>query len=129
MPLYAECGGLMYLTKEIQADKTYRMCGILPSTAEMTRRIQALGYVKGTGTGEISYIPSSQGVTGHEFHYSRLDPDTDARYAISLSRGKGISAGKDGLFSLNALGCYTHAYFSPAFARRFVDAAILFSKN
>jgi cobyrinic acid a,c-diamide synthase len=129
MPLYAECGGLMYLTKEIHADKTYRMCGILPSTAEMTRRIQALGYVKGTGTGEISFIPSSRGVTGHEFHYSRLDPDRDARYAISLSRGKGIVAGEDGLFSLNTLGCYTHAYFSPAFARRFVDAAILFSKT
>jgi cobyrinic acid a,c-diamide synthase len=129
MPLYAEGGGLMYLTKEIQADKTYRMCGILPSTAEMTRRIQALGYVKGIGTGKISYIPSSLGVTGHEFHYSRLDTDTDARYAISLSRGKGISEGKDGLFSLNALGCYTHAFFSRAFARRFVDAAILLSKN
>jgi cobyrinic acid a,c-diamide synthase len=129
MPLYAECGGLMYLTNEIQADKTYRMCGILPATSEMTRGIQALGYVKGTGTGEISYIPSSQEVTGHEFHYSRLDPDTDARYTISLSRGKGISAGKDGLFSLNAVGCYTHAYFTPAFARRFVDAAILFSKT
>jgi cobyrinic acid a,c-diamide synthase len=129
MPLYAECGGLMYLTKEIYADKTYRMCGILPSTAEMTRGIQALGYVKGTGTGKISYIPSSHGVTGHEFHYSRLDPDTDARYAINLSRGKGIIEGKDGLFSLNALGCYTHAYFSPAFARGFVDAATLFTKN
>jgi cobyrinic acid a,c-diamide synthase len=129
MPLYAECGGLMYLTKEIHADKTYRMCGILPSTAEMTRGIQALGYVKGRGTGEISYMSSSMKVTGHEFHYSRLDPDADARYAISLSRGKGIITGKDGLFSLNALGCYTHAYFSPAFARRFVGAAILFSKN
>jgi cobyrinic acid a,c-diamide synthase len=129
MPLYAECGGLMYLTKEIHADKTYRMCGILPSTTEMTRGIQALGYVKGTGTGKISYMLSSQEVTGHEFHYSRLDPDTDARYAISLCRGKGIIAGKDGLFSLNTLGCYTHAYFTPAFARRFVEAAIRFSKN
>jgi cobyrinic acid a,c-diamide synthase len=129
MPLYAECGGLMYLTKEIQADKTYRMCGILPSTAEMTRGIQALGYVKGSGRGEIPYMSSSQEVTGHEFHYSRLNPDVDVRYAISLSRGKGIIAGKDGLFSLNALGCYTHAYFSPVFARRFVEAAILFSKN
>lgn len=129
MPVYAECGGLMYLTKEIHADKTYRMCGVLPSTAEMTRRIQALGYVKGAGTGEVSYLQPSQGVTGHEFHYSRLDPDADARYAISLSRGKGIASGKDGLFSLNALGCYTHAYFSPEFAARFVKAATRFSKN
>lgn len=129
MPLYAECGGLMYLTKQIQDDKTYRMCGILPATAEMTRRVQALGYVKGSCNGEISYMPSSQGFTGHEFHYSRLDPEPDARYAISLSRGKGILAGKDGLLSQNALGCYTHAYFTPAFAVKFAEAATVFSKR
>jgi cobyrinic acid a,c-diamide synthase len=129
MPIYAECGGLMYLTNEIHADKTYRMCGVLPSTAEMTGRIQALGYVKGRGTGEISYLPSSVGITGHEFHYSRLDPDTDARYSIHLSRGKGITAGKDGLVSKNVLGCYTHAYFTPVFAEKFVQAAAVFSKR
>ena len=128
MPLYAECGGLMYLTKEIRDEKTYRMCGILPATAEMTRRVQALGYTKGTGTGEISYMPSSLGMTGHEFHYSRLDPEPDARYAIDLTRGKGIVAGKDGLVSQNALGCYTHVYFTPAFAVKFVAAATAFSK-
>jgi cobyrinic acid a,c-diamide synthase len=128
MPVYAECGGLMYLTKEIHADKTYRMCGILPSTAEMTPRIQALGYVKGTGTGEVSYVSPSLGISGHEFHYSRLDPDNDVRYAISLSRGKGIIAGKDGLVSQNALGCYTHVYFTPAFTKRFAEAAIMFAK-
>jgi cobyrinic acid a,c-diamide synthase len=129
MPLYAECGGLMYLTKEIHADKTYRMCGVFPSTVEMTSRIQALGYVKGTGTGKVSYIPPSLGIVGHEFHYSRLDPDTDARYAISLSRGKGIVAGKDGVVSQNAVGCYTHAYFTRKFAEKFVEAATVFSKN
>ncbi len=129
MPIYAECGGLMYLTREIHADRTYRMCGVLPSVAEMTPRIQALGYVKGGGTGEISFMPSSQGITGHEFHYSRLDPDTDARYAISLSRGKGIVQGKDGLVSQNALGCYTHAYFHPAFTKKFVEAATIFSEH
>ncbi|MDD1683295.1 MAG: cobyrinate a,c-diamide synthase [Methanoregula sp.] len=129
MPIYAECGGLMYLTKEIYNGKTFRMCGILPSTAEMTSRIQALGYVKGTGTGEISIIPSSLGITGHEFHYSRLDPDTDARYAICLSRGKGIITGKDGLVSSNALGCYTHVYFTPAFSKKFVLAATEFSMS
>jgi cobyrinic acid a,c-diamide synthase len=129
MPLYAECGGLMYLTKEIYNNKTYRMCGVLPSTAEMTPRIQALGYVKGTSSGEVPYMPSSIGITGHEFHYSRLDPDADARYAICLSRGKGIIPGKDGLVSLNTLGCYTHAYFTRAFAEKFMEAATVFSKH
>jgi cobyrinic acid a,c-diamide synthase len=129
LPIYAECGGLMYLSQEIHADKTYRMCGILPSTTEMTSRIQALGYVKGSGSGEISFMPSSPGITGHEFHYSQQDPDLDARYAINLTRGKGITSGKDGLISQNALGCYTHAYFTPVFARKFVDAAKIFSKH
>ena len=119
----------MYLSKEIHADKTYRMCGILPSTTEMTNRIQALGYVKGKGSGEISFMPLSPGITGHEFHYSQQDPDCDARYAINLTRGKGITSGKDGLISQNALGCYTHAYFTPVFARKFVDAAKIFSKH
>ncbi len=129
MPLYAECGGLMYLSQEIHGEKSYRMCGVLPATAEMTRRIQALGYVKGNGTGELPALPSSAGITGHEFHYSRLDPDADARFAISLTRGKGISAGKDGLVSLNALGCYTHAYLTPSFAGKFVEAATEFSRR
>ena len=126
MPIYAECGGLMYLTQEVWNDKSYRMCGILPATAEMTPRIQALGYVKGTGTGKVPYMLSSVGIAGHEFHYSRLEPDADARYAICLSRGKGISAGKDGLFSENALGCYTHAYLTRAFAEKFVAAGRVF---
>jgi cobyrinic acid a,c-diamide synthase len=129
MPLYAECGGLMYLTRELRTDKTYRMCGVLPATGEMTSRIQALGYVKGTGTGKVSYMPSLLGISGHEFHYSRLDPDTDAQYAIGLDRGKGIIEGKDGLVSQNALGCYTHAYFNPTFAEKFVEAAARFSKT
>ncbi len=129
MPLYAECGGLMYLTKEVYNGRSYRMCRVLPSTAEMTGHIQALGYVKGSGTGEVPYIPSTLKITGHEFHYSRLDPDADARYAINLCRGKGIIAGKDGLVSQNALGCYVHAYFTPAFARRFTETATRFSKR
>jgi cobyrinic acid a,c-diamide synthase len=129
LPIYAECGGLMYLTEEIHAEKTFRMSGILPCTADMTNRIQALGYVKGTGTGMIAYMPSSLGVTGHEFHYSRLDPGTDACYAIRLSRGKGIIEGKDGLVSHNTLGCYTHVYFTPAFVGKFIETAKKISRR
>jgi cobyrinic acid a,c-diamide synthase len=126
MPVYAECGGLMYLTEEIRSDKTYSMCGILPASAEMTHRIQALGYVKGEGISGHSFFPSGQTVTGHEFHYSRLEPSRDARYAIRLSRGKGIDGGKDGLISQNVLGCYTHAYFTSSFADALADSALRF---
>jgi len=127
MPLYAECGGLMYLVKEITADKTYKMCGILPATAEMTGQIQALGYVKGKSVKSDSFLPAGQPISGHEFHYSRIEPERDVQYALQLSRGKGIDGGRDGMISRNALGCYTHTYFTRAFVNAFIDAAVKFS--
>lgn len=129
MPVLAECGGLMYLAREVSGDGRHRMTGILPADARMTKRVQALGYVKGTVTRPGAFLIPGQAITGHEFHYSQLIPDYDAQFAITLSRGKGICDGKDGLVSGNAVGQYTHAYFSPAFARSFVDAAISFSRT
>jgi cobyrinic acid a,c-diamide synthase len=129
MPLYAECGGLMYLVKEVTTDNTYKMSGILPATAEMTGHIQALGYVKGKSIKNDSFLTAGQQIFGHEFHYSRIDPERDAHYALQLSRGKGIDGGHDGLVNQNALGCYTHAYFTSAFARAFIHAAVKFSNH
>ena len=129
LPVYAECGGLMYMTRDVSHDRTYRMAGILPATAEMTGRLQALGYVRGTVQAPGSFLSAGLPIAGHEFHYSRLVPDRDARYVLTLARGKGIDAGKDGLVAANTLGTYTHAYFSPAFARDFVHAASSFSRS
>jgi cobyrinic acid a,c-diamide synthase len=129
LPILAECGGLMFLAREISGKKKHRMTGILPADAEMTKQIQALGYVRGTVTGAGSFFPADLAIAGHEFHYSRIVPDHDARFVITLSRGKGIAGGKDGIVSGNALGQYTHAYFSPSFARKFVDAAASFSRT
>ena len=129
MPIYGECGGLMYLCREIRAGTSHRMSGVLPADSEMTRKIQALGYVKGKGTGRSPLMPSSAEISGHEFHYSRLHPDTDARYALVLSRGKGIDDGKDGLMYGEATGCYTHAYFTRGFAETFVNAAERYAKK
>jgi cobyrinic acid a,c-diamide synthase len=129
MPVYAECGGLMYLAREIAADRTYRLCGVLPADVEMTPGIQALGYVKGESIGNVSFLPPSVSITGHEFHYSRVSPDRDAKFLFRLSRGRGIDSGKDGLVSINAVGTYTHAYFTDKFAGIFVDAAHRFSRD
>jgi cobyrinic acid a,c-diamide synthase len=129
MPVYAECGGLLYLTREIMADRTYRFCGILPANAEMTSRVQALGYVQGESLVDTSFLSRLQSITGHEFHYSRVLPDRDAEFAFRLTRGKGIDSGKDGLLSGNVLGTYTHAYFTNAFAKNFINAAYGFSRE
>ena len=129
MPVYAECGGLMYLGREIAADRAYKSCGVLPATAEMTNHIQALGYVKGESIVSSSFLPPGQGITGHEFHYSCLHPDRDAQFAFRLSRGKGIDSGRDGLIAGTVLGTYTHAYFTGDFTDRFVDIACHFSND
>ena len=129
MPLYAECGGLLYLTREIMADRTYRLCNVLPAHAEMSSHVQALGYVKGESRVNTSFLPPLQSITGHEFHYSRVLPDRDAQFAFRLTRGKGIDSGKDGLTSGNALGTYTHSYFTDAFVKQFIEAANHFSKE
>jgi cobyrinic acid a,c-diamide synthase len=129
MPLYAECGGLLYLTREIMADRTYRLCGVLPAHAEMTSHVQALGYVKGESMVNTSFLPPLQSITGHEFHYSRVLPDRDALFAFRLTRGKGIDSGKDGLTSGNALGTFTHAYFTDTFVKKFIEAAYHFSNE
>ena len=70
---------------------------VLPADAEMTSRVQALGYVKGESMGNTSFLPPLMSITGHEFHYSRVLPDRDAQFAFRLTRGKGIDSGKDGL--------------------------------
>lgn len=129
MPVLAECGGLMYLAREVTGEGRHRMTGILPADAEMTKRVQALGYVKGEVIRHSTFLKPGLTITGHEFHYSQLVPDDDAQFVITLKRGKGICDGKDGLVSGNAVGQYTHTYFSPVLARSFVDAAVTFSRT
>ncbi len=105
------------------------MAGVLPGRAVMTRRLAALGYVKGTFSGPADLWPGKLAIRGHEFHYSRVECDDDARWAIRLSAGKGINDGNDGLFEQATIGAYTHAYFTDAFARRFVDAAAAWARR
>lgn len=127
MPIYGECGGLMFLGKGFSGENSEleggRWVDILPAEAMMEKRFQALGYTKGSSEGGISLVPAGTEIRGHEFHYSRIEPDRDARYAISLNQGKGISEGRDGMYVNNCMGSYTHAYFSSQFAQHLIAAA------
>lgn len=127
MPIYGECGGLMYLGRGLSGDSEIagaRWVDLLPAEAYMEKRFQALDYTTGVSTGGPSTAPEGAKINGHEFHYSRMEPDRDARYAISLYRGIGISGGKDGMYVNNCMGSYTHAYFSSRFAAELIAAAI-----
>lgn len=123
MPILGECGGLVYLCRSLETEgERVPMCGVLPADAVMTGGIRGLGYVEGTCTGgPFPGLPGTV-VRGHEFHYSACRPDGDARYALRLSRGRGIGEGRDGLFEYATLAGYTHAYFSDRLATALVRA-------
>ncbi|HOJ95928.1 MAG TPA: cobyrinate a,c-diamide synthase [Methanospirillum sp.] len=123
LPIYGECGGLLYLTNGLSGERTYHWTGVLPGTSEMAPRFQALGYSEGQTTGGTSLTPKGIDVRGHEFHYSFVIPDRDASYAIHLTRGKGIMNGYDGMYVHDTVGCYTHGWFSQRFTDTIIRAA------
>ena len=130
MPVYAECGGLVYLTERLVTDEgEHPMVGVLPAAAVMTNRIQGLGYVEARVIGGAPVLAPGSAFRGHEFHYSRLDCAQDARFALELLRGRGIDDARDGLTVQNTVGQYTHAYFTEGFAENLVRAARAYQRT
>jgi cobyrinic acid a,c-diamide synthase len=122
MPIYGECGGLMYLGRSIESDAGSRdMVDALPGSTVMTKKLQALGYVEAEVVGPNPAADMGRTVHGHEFHYSCFDSDKDARFAYKLCRGKGIVGGRDGLVEHNTLGGYLHAHFYSYAVDRFIE--------
>jgi len=130
MPIYGECGGLMYLGRSIDSDAGSRnMADALPGFTIMTKRLQALGYVEGEVVGQNPVVAMGSAIRGHEFHYSRFHSDKDARFAYRLARGKGIVGGKDGLVEHNTLGGYLHAHFYSFAVDRFIKSCESYKRS
>ncbi|MEK7299845.1 MAG: cobyrinate a,c-diamide synthase, partial [Nitrospirota bacterium] len=125
--IYAECGGMMYLTQAIRDFKgqSHDMVGLFPAEAVMKKSGLTLGY----RTVELSQtcILGVSGIIarGHEFHYSTLVPRGPLDFACSLSDARGDSKGRDGLVLGNVLALYTHLHFAsqPTLAAALVDSA------
>ncbi len=123
MPIYGECGGLIYLSSEIAFEEgSHKMAGALPATTIMTRKLQALGYAEAKVVGPNPVVETGEIIRGHEFHYSRVECEGDARFAYSLNRGKGISEGRDGLVEHSTLGGYMHTHFYSYHVDRFIES-------
>lgn len=130
LPVYAECGGLMYLGEQlILNDKIYPMCGIFPVSFRMNKKPQAHGYTIVEVVQDNPYFPTGLTLKGHEFHYSSvIDLRSDqASFAFSVSRGKGIFDQKDGLFYKNVFATYTHLH--AASTPHWVEAMVRLAKN
>jgi len=114
MPIYAECGGLMYLTKSISfGKKKYKMVGLFDAETQMTKKM-TLNYTEGRITSNC-LISGPAKFRAHEFHYSRISNlARDAKLVYDLKIGEGISGKKDALSEYNTLASYCHLYFDSA---------------
>lgn len=112
LPTYAECGGLMYLTRSIKwRDEQLDMVGAIPADCKMHERPQGRGYVQLQETDNSLWPDKMTGtiIPAHEFHYSSLyNIDDCLTYAYDVKRGTGITDKKDGLIYKNLLANYTH---------------------
>ncbi len=135
LPVYAECGGLMYLARSIAwQGQTGRMVGAIPADVVMHRKPVGRGYVTLQGGAHMPWpLLRAREVRAHEFHYSALSPlPAGSRYAWGVSRGHGIDGQVDGWVHRNVLAGYAHLRslgpdgWAPAFVdfvRRCRDAA------
>ncbi|MGC2520600.1 MAG: cobyrinate a,c-diamide synthase [Burkholderiales bacterium] len=114
LPVYAECGGLMYLARSISwRGKAHRMVGALPADIVMHDKPVGRGYVRLQETSAHPWRAAGQAPAGeipaHEFHYSgleHLDPATVFSYRVL--RGHGADGAHDGIVHKNVLACYSH---------------------
>ena len=133
LPTYAECGGLMYLTRSIEWNKTsYPMVGAIPADTLMCEKPQGRGYVRLQETGLMPWAYSENQEThltfcAHEFHYSKLtNISNEIKFAYKVLRGTGITGENDGIVYKNLLASYAHLrdVKHNRWAQRFVDFVI-----
>lgn len=113
LPVYAECGGLMYLSRSLRMDeRVYPMVGAFPIDTVMERKPQGLGYIQVKVTGSNPFYPIGAELTGHEFHYSSPAGIEAAggACAFNVLRGHGMDGTVDGICAGNALGTYMHVH-------------------
>jgi cobyrinic acid a,c-diamide synthase len=130
LPIYAECGGLIYLGRSLLVDGTsYPMTAVLPVDFILERRPQAHGYTV-LEAGNISpFLGRGTVIRGHEFHYSRIvNLDALPPMAYHMTRGKGMDGRADGLVYKNVLAAYTHihALGTPEWAPSMIKKALAY---
>jgi cobyrinic acid a,c-diamide synthase len=116
VPMYAECGGLMYLTDRMilqkgwqgsPADQSFEMCRVFSGETRMPAK-RVVSYVEGKSAGDSPFGAAM--FRGHEFHYSDVVLAPETRFAYQLFRGVGIHDNLDGAVFSNTLASYTHLH-------------------
>ncbi len=128
LPIYAECGGFIYLGESLQIDdQHYPMAGALPVTFSLEKKPQGHGYTTLTVDHENPYFPVGTTISGHEFHYCRIlsQGEENTYTAFSVRKGTGINGHREGLCRKNILAGFTHlhALGTPGWAGAIIDRA------
>jgi cobyrinic acid a,c-diamide synthase len=134
LPIYAECGGFMYLgEKLILRDQEFPMAGVLPVSFVMEKRPQGHGYTMVEVVRENPFFPVGRRMRGHEFHYSRPVEirDEEAYFCFQMNRGTGVDGQRDGFCRKNILATYSHfhALGSEEWAEALIQSARWYHQN
>lgn len=134
LPVYAECGGAVFLGEKLVMDQTeYPMAGVLPVTFEFGKKPQGHGYVVLEVVNSNPFFPVGASLRGHEFHYTRMQLPAPAglNFAFRVRRGYGFGDQRDGLCCDNVLACYTHVHAlgTESWAASVVRAAVRFKSR
>lgn len=128
LPIYAECGGLMYLGRSIRnSDQSFAMVGLLPFDTQMERKPQGHGYTIMKANPGQPWFDENLEIKGHEFHNSRIiNLEPDLEFGFIVNRGRGIDGQHDGIFYKNVFAAYNHihALGCPEWAGRMVTLAL-----
>jgi cobyrinic acid a,c-diamide synthase len=122
-PIYAECGGLMYLGETLELEEAnYRLCGVLPFSTRMPSPLK-LAYVEIETTDGM--FGAGRTTHGHLFHHSELTgkPTVERCYRLQTTRGDRC---EEGYRAGNVLASYVHLHFAsaPHLAKAFLDTCL-----
>ena len=134
LPIYAECGGFIFLGKSLFLEGVrYPMAGVLPVNFGMSKRPVGHGYTEVRVVENNPYFKMGEVIKGHEFRYSKvLDIDlTGGAMAFAMVRGKGIVDKQDGFFRDNVFATYTHILASgtPSWAESILNKALAYKNR
>jgi len=134
LPVYAECGGLIYLGESlILKDKSYPLVGALPISFVLEKKPQGHGYTFLEVEAENPYFQVGETIKGHEFHYSRpiINNPDKLKTVFRVKRGNGLDGHIDGLMYKNLLATYTHIHAAgnTFWADHFIKIASFYKNN
>jgi cobyrinic acid a,c-diamide synthase len=124
-PVYAECGGMLYLSDSLSVDgKSYAMAGVLPLSMQMTDKLVQFGYVTVEFTEDCLLGRKGTVVRGHSFHHTRMASQGDVGTSYHVQYSMSCKEELEGFQQGNVLASYIHLHFraNPAVAENFVAA-------